>query len=224
MPTIRTTVTTAIVGFAIMFAQTATADPPRGPHDHPGDRHEDSHPGHAPPPPPLHAVERPAPPGSPARYEQLKRAEAHGVLSPSDQVELARMEQGRRQFTYAERQARLEDLRRREAKLAAHERMEYERLQEARRRHEELDRLEAERERNRLERIREAKRRAWEEQRHHRMDTTSYAEYQKHAQRQAKLDRVRQLAAADGELRLVARIDALIAHENQRHNNWIARH
>jgi len=134
------------------------------------------------------------------------------------------MEERRRAMSHAEREARLEDLRRREARLAAAERMEYERLQEIRRRHAELERLEAERERNRLARIREAKRRAWQEGQHRHWDDRSYTEYRKHAERQAKLERYRQLAAANGEHRLVVRIDALIAHENQRHNNWVARH
>jgi hypothetical protein len=158
------------------------------------------------------------------RYEQLKRMEARGALSPSEQVELGRMEEKRRAMSYADQQARLEDLRRREAKLAAAERMEYERLQENRRRHEELERLEAERERTRLARIREAKYRAWQQGRTRHWDDRSYAEYRKHAERQAKLERVRQLAAANGEVRLVVRIDGLIAQEDQRHNNWIARH
>ncbi len=261
MPTTRTTITTALLGFAVLLAQSASAEPPKGPHG----SHSGPPPAAKPAPPPsaqpaapaakpaapptaqpaapaakpaasaahptplpsvVQVVERdpPAPPGTPMRYEQLKRLEARGALSSSEQIELSRMDAKRRAMTQAEREARLEDLRRREARLAAAERMEYERLLEIRRRNEELQRLEAERERTRLARIREAKWRAWQEGRHRHWDDRSYGEYRKHAERQAMLERYRQLAAANGEYRLVVRIDGLIAVEDQRHNDWIGRH
>jgi hypothetical protein len=49
-------------------------------------------------------------------------------------------------------------------------------------------------------------------------------EFALHSYRQALLDRLRALAQADGRSDLFARIDALVAKENGRHQAWLMAH
>jgi hypothetical protein len=55
-------------------------------------------------------------------------------------------------------------------------------------------------------------------------DAQAREEFDIHAQRSAKLARMRAVAEGDGRTELFVRIDLLIQRENQRHEAWITAH
>jgi hypothetical protein len=161
------------------------------------------------------------------RIEELKQKEAQGTISAEEKQELARIQQhmGPRQ-TGEQRKARLADLKQKEAAgtLTAEEKAELDKVQQIQARHDTMEKAAAEKAQNRKDRSREAKRQALKEYPKLGQDPTGTAEYQKHADRLAKLERAKDLAAADQRTDTVQKIDALITQENQRHQTWLAKH
>jgi hypothetical protein len=56
------------------------------------------------------------------------------------------------------------------------------------------------------------------------VDPAAQQEFDQHAQRIARLERLREVAEADARDDLFARIDGIVQRENQRHDAWVAAH
>jgi hypothetical protein len=108
-------------------------------------------------------------------------------------------------------------------KLTDSEQKELEQLQTLQARHDALNAAQIAKAQSRATRAREAKRQALKENPNAGRDPATIAEYRKHAERMAKLERAKDLAAADGDTAMVQRIDAIIAKEQQRHAAWVAK-
>jgi hypothetical protein len=125
-----------------------------------------------------------------------------------------------------QRKARLAELKQKEStgKLTQEEKAELERMERVQAAHEALANRAKEMAENRKNRSRDAKRQALKEFPKLEQDAAATAEYKKHAERLAKLDRAKELASADQNNDTVQKIDALITQENQRHQTWLANH
>ena len=160
------------------------------------------------------------------RFVELRHRKTVGKLTDEEKAELKKMWKGmgpRRKW----RGERLAELEKKESdrKLTADEKQELERIRQVRKRHEALKQKWEERRTSRAKRRRAAKRKALMEfPRLRADDRMALAEYGKHGQRMAMLERARQVAEAEGRDDLVARIDKLIAKEQQRHQKWVAKH
>lgn len=166
------------------------------------------------------------PPGLQKKLEELKQKEAAGKLTDDEKKELARLNQFQeRRQTREERKARLADLKQKEAagKLTDDEKKELEKATQVQARQDELEKRDRERAETRKQRAREAKRQALKESPKVANDAATTAEYKKHAERLAKLERAKELATADQNTDAGAKIDKLIAQEKQRHQAWLAK-
>lgn len=166
------------------------------------------------------------PEGFKKRIEELKQKEAQGTISPAEKQELERMQRHRGpRMSIEQRKARLAELQEKESagKLTEEEKTEFDRIQKAQARRDAMEKRFAERMQNRKIRSREAKRKALREFPKLGTDAAALAEYKKHADRLAKLERAKELANADERADLVEKIDNLVAQENQRHQAWLAR-
>jgi hypothetical protein len=158
------------------------------------------------------------------RIEELKQK--GNKLSADERRELERLSRpmpGRR--TGHARKARLAELEEKESagKLGAEEKLELERVRKIEARHDELQKRKDSQLKDRKSRSREAKRRALAETPNLDRNAPALAEYRKHAERLAKLERAKELAAADENSEMVQKLDTLIAKENQRHQAWLAK-
>jgi hypothetical protein len=181
-------------------------------------------PGHAGPP-----VGSAAPGAHGRRVAELKQKEADGTLTDEEKAELEQLKQRRqgKAARRAQRRARLAELKQKQAdgKLTDEEKKELEKIQQVQQRHQELMRKRGAKAKSRIVRRRAAKRKALKEcPRLRNKDQAALAEYGKHGQRMAKLERAREVAQAEGRNELVARIDKLIAKEKERHQSWVAKH
>lgn len=161
------------------------------------------------------------------RLEELSKKEAAGTLTDADKKELERLKQfHQRRLTREERKARLNELREKESagKLTPDEKAELGKVQEIQARHEALEQAAKAREENRKQRVRDAKRHALKEFPKLTQDAAATAEYRKHAERLAKLERAKELASADKNSDVVTRIEALLSREKQRHQAWLTKH
>ena len=207
-------------------------DGKHGPGDKPGDgtrKHDHEHgPGHevggAP------GVDGPPhggmPPGLQKKVDELKQKEAAGTLTDDEKKELARLSQfHQRRQSREERQARLTELKQKETagNLSDAEKQELDKVQQIQARHEEMDKRAKERAESRKQRSRDAKRQALKEAPKVATDGAATAEYKKHAERLAKLERAKELASADQNADAVTKIEGLITQETQRHQAWLAK-
>ncbi|MGC4063324.1 MAG: hypothetical protein QM784_01455, partial [Polyangiaceae bacterium] len=149
-------------------------------------------------------------------------------LTDDEKKELEQLKQARphhdRGLHGAKRKARIEELKQKGDKLTDDEKKELENAEKAQTRHEEVDKKLKEKAETRKNRSREAKRQALKETPNIGKDAAVTAEYKKHAERLAKLERAKELASADENTEVVQRIDALIAKENARHQDWMSKH
>ncbi|HEY5961061.1 MAG TPA: hypothetical protein VIV60_31105 [Polyangiaceae bacterium] len=161
------------------------------------------------------------------RLTELKQKQAAGSLTPAENQELERLEKmPKLPIGPAHRKARLAELSEKESsgKLSGDEKSELANLKQVEARHEAMAKRFAEMAQQRKDRSRDAKRRALNEFPHLDKDASALAEYQKHADRLAKLERAKDLASADQRAELLQKIDALIAKENERHQSWLSKH
>jgi hypothetical protein len=166
------------------------------------------------------------PSGQQKKLEELTQKETAGTLTPEEKAELARLKQfQQRRQTREGRKARLTALKEKETsgKITPEEKAELEKMQQVQARHDELEKTAKAREENRKQRSREAKRQALKESPKVASDAATTAEYKKYAERLAKLERARDLANADQNTDAVAKIEKLVAQENQRHQTWLAK-
>jgi hypothetical protein len=157
------------------------------------------------------------------RAAELKQKEAQGTLTDQEKQELWALQQPR--LTMEQRKARMSELEQKQAsgKLTAEEQAELDRGKQMQVRREAMEKRFAEMAQNRKNRARDAKRQALKEHPNLGKDANATAEYQKHAERLAKLERAKEVAVADQRTDVVTKIDALIAQENQRHQAWLAK-
>jgi len=161
------------------------------------------------------------------RMVELKKKQQAGTLTPSEEEELAQMKQRRRGKGHrAERAARLAELEKKKAdgKLTDEETQELAKLQKINERHKQLKEKIAERKKDRAERRRASKRVALGQFRNIGKDQEALAEYGKHGQRLARLERAKEVAQAEGNDELVKRIDQLLQKEKARHEQWVSKH
>ncbi len=77
---------------------------------------------------------------------------------------------------------------------------------------------------SRAQRRNESERQAQERYQAVAHDPAAQQEFDQNAERVAKLDRAREVAAAEGRDDVVARVDQLLSKEKQRHETWLAAH
>ncbi len=161
------------------------------------------------------------------RIDELRDKETKGTLSADEKTELTQLEQAHHPRQTAEqRKARIQELSQKQAagKLTDAEKTEFDRAQNIQARHDGLEKQDAARAQNRKDRSRNSKRDALKEYPNLNKDANAVAEYQKHAERLAKLERAKELATADGRTDVATKTDALIAKENERHQAWVTKH
>jgi hypothetical protein len=208
------------------------AKPGHGPGDKAGKPQmgEGKHP-HGPGPGASAEGERPSPEAMQARkkrMEELLQKEKDNKLTDEEKKELQEIKQDRphhdRGLHGAKRKARIEELKQKGDKLSDDEKKELEQAEKSQTRHDEIDKKQKEKAESRKARSREAKRQALKDAPKLGKDAAVTAEYRKHAERLAKLERAKELATADENSDVVQRIDALIAKENSRHQDWMSKH
>jgi uncharacterized protein YnzC (UPF0291/DUF896 family) len=163
------------------------------------------------------------------RLSELIQKEKDGALSEAEKTELDGLRahppmglgHGR-----AARKARTEELAQKQSsgKLSDDEKSELERLQKKRDR---FDGLEKKHETSKVDRDKrrlDSKRQALKSFPGYEKNAPARDEFKKHARRLAQLQRAKDVADADERIEQVARIDKLIAKENQRHDTWMAKH
>jgi hypothetical protein len=161
------------------------------------------------------------------RLAELKQKETAGTLTPPERQELDRLEKmPKMPMGPGERKARLDELTEKESsgKASDADKAELEKLKQIQARHDAMRKRMAEMAEHRKERARDAKRQALKEFPQLNKDAAALAEYQKHGDRLAKLERAKDLAAADQRTELVQKIEALISKENARHQAWLSQH
>jgi hypothetical protein len=175
--------------------------------------------------------EKPSPEAMQARkkhMDELLQKERDKKLTDDEKKELEQLKQDRphhdRGLHGAQRKARIEELKQKGDKLTADEKTELENAEKAQVRHDEVDKKLKEKAESRKARSREAKRQALKDAPQVGKDAAVTAEYQKHAERLAKLERAKELASADENAEIAQKIDALIVKENARHQNFLSQH
>ena len=161
------------------------------------------------------------------RLADLQAKNAQGTLTASEQQELARLQQfSSRRQTDAQRKARLAELKQKETAgtLAPNEKTELDKVQQIQARHEALDLSTGQKAQTRPKRSRDSKRQALQEYPNLGDSAVAAAEYEKHANRLAQLERAKELALADQRTDVSQKVDTLMAQENQRHQNWLTQH
>lgn len=159
-------------------------------------------------------------------FDELSQKEKDGKLTSDEKKELEALKQHHdhgRHLGAVKRKARLEELTQKGDKLTDDEKAELEKLKKVQSRHEDVDKKAAEKAESRKTRSREAKRQALKDAPNVGKDTEATAEYKKHAERLAKLERARELAVADEDNEKVQKVDSLMTQEKQRHQNWVAK-
>lgn len=157
-------------------------------------------------------------------FDELKQKEKDGKLTSDEKTELEKLKEHHdhgRHLGAVKRKARLEELKQKGDTLTDDEKAELEKLKKVQSRHDDVDKKAAERAESRKVRSREAKRQALKDAPNVGKDAAATAEYKKHAERLAKLERAKELATADENKEVVQKVDALLAQETQRHQNWV---
>ena len=161
------------------------------------------------------------------RVAELKKKQKEGTLTVEEEEELSQMKQRRRgKGPRAMRAARIAELEKKKAggKLTDEETQELAKLQKINERHKKLKQKAAKRKQDRAERRRAAKRKALGLFRNIDKDQEALAAFGKHGMRMAKLERAREVAEAEGNEKLVKRIDKLVDKEKARHQKWVEKH
>ncbi|MFC1641205.1 hypothetical protein ACFL5O_00755 [Myxococcota bacterium] len=232
----RFLISSAVVALAACVAQPIWAQPRGGPgRSHPaekeGKRTQGKGAKKGPPglghagPPSSHGAARGG------RDRELKQKQATGTLTEEEKKQLEQSKQRlkERQATQAERrqqrQAHLDSLKQKQAEgtLSEQEKKQLERIQKIDEHHQKLNAKLARRWKDRAARRLEARRRALQQRPNLAQDQAALAEYRKHAERMARLERARDLAQAEGRGDLAGRIRQLIEHEQKRHQAWLAK-
>jgi hypothetical protein len=130
---------------------------------------------------------------------------------------------GARMRLRAERIAALEE-KEKSGSLTEDEKAELDKARKTRARFQQLKKKHDERVKSRAERRREDKRKAMMGFPDFKRRPGAVEEFKKHARRVAHLQRARDVAQAAGKDDLVARIDALVAKEQARHERWLQHH
>lgn len=162
------------------------------------------------------------------RRAELEKKAKDGSLTDEEKSELETLrERGpRRGLHRAERIARLKELAEKEkdGALSDEEKAQLDRLKKVQARHDALKKRHAAHKSDRKKRKHEAKRKALKAFPGIGKHPAAQKEYEKHARRMARLERARDVAAAEERTELVTRIDELIAKEKARHEKWLAQH
>jgi uncharacterized protein YnzC (UPF0291/DUF896 family) len=160
-------------------------------------------------------------------FDELSQKEKDGKLTSDEKKELEKLKKEHhdhgRHLGAVKRKARIDELTQKGDKLTDDEKSELARIQKIQSRHEDVDKKAAEKAESRKARSREAKRQALKDAPNVGKDAAATAEYKKHAERLAKLERAKELATADENNDVVQRVDSLIAQEKQRHQNWLTK-
>ncbi len=158
------------------------------------------------------------------RLEELEKK--GDALTPDEQQELAKLRENRHRMPWAARRARYADLKSRQdaGTLSAAEQGELQQLQVFENRRASLESTEKANAENRQKRAREAKRAALHENPSVGKDPATTAEFKKHAERMAKLERAATIASTESDDELLKKVNELIGKEQQRHGAWLAKH
>lgn len=160
------------------------------------------------------------------QFNELRQKEKDGKLSDGEKKELEQLKQHRdrgRHWGAAKRKARIEELQQKADKLTDDEKTELAKARQDQVRHDEVDKKANDKAESRKARSREAKRQAIKDAPNVGRDAEATAEYKKHAERFARLERAKELANADENGQMVQKIDSLMTRENERHQRWVTK-
>lgn len=158
------------------------------------------------------------------RLEELEKK--GDKLTPEEHQELAKLRANRHRTPWAARRARYADLKARQdaGTLSAAEQGELQQLQIFENRRASLESTDKVNDDSRQKRAREAKRAALRENPNVGKDPATTAEFKKHAERMAKLERAAAIASTETDDELLKKINELIGKEQQRHGAWLQKH
>lgn len=159
------------------------------------------------------------------RLNELTQKEAAGKLTPDEKAELARLKHHPGRHFGILRKGLIAELEAKEkaGKLTDEEKSKLEKARKIEERHEAMKKAFEKKAEDRKERVREARRKALSEFPKLSENAMAVAEYKKHAERLAKLERAKGLAQADENSEMAQKIDKLIASEKQRHQAWLSK-
>lgn len=159
------------------------------------------------------------------RLKELTDKEAAGKLTADEKAELARLKQHPGRHFGILRRGLIAELEAKEkaGKLTDEEKSKLEKARKLEEKHEAMKKAFEQKAEDRKERVREARRKALSEFPKLSENAVAVAEYKKHAERLAKLERAKGLAEADENSEMAQKIDKLIATEKQRHQAWLSK-
>lgn len=159
------------------------------------------------------------------RLKELTEKEAAGKLTADEKAELARLKHHPGRHFGILRKGLLAELEAKEkaGKLTDDEKAELEKVRKIESKHEAMKKAFEKKAADRKERVRDAKRKALSEFPQLSENALAVAEYKKHAERLAKLERAKDLAEADENSEMTQKIDKLISAEKQRHQAWLSK-
>lgn len=159
------------------------------------------------------------------RLKDLTEKEAAGKLTADEKAELARLKHHPGRHFGILRKGLLAELEAKEkaGKLTDDEKTELEKVRKIEAKHEAMKKAFEKKAEDRKERVRDAKRKALSEFPKLSENALAVAEYKKHAERLAKLERAKELAEADENSEMTQKIDKLISAEKQRHQAWLSK-
>lgn len=159
------------------------------------------------------------------RLKELREKEEAGKLTADEKAELARLKQHPGRHWGILRKGLIEELEAKEktGKLSDAEKSDLEKARKIQKRHDEMKQKSAEAAAKRKERARDAKRQALAEFPKLHQNAAAVAEYKKHAERLAKLERAKELAEADENTEMVQKVGKLVSTEKARHQAWLSK-
>jgi hypothetical protein len=159
------------------------------------------------------------------RLKELLEKQEAGKLTAQEKAELARLKQHPGRHWGILRRGLLDELEAKEktGKLSDEEKADLEKARKIQKRHDEIKNKFAEAAAKRKERARDAKRHALTEFPKLHQNAAAVAEYKKHAERLAKLERAKGLAAADENAAIVQKVESLVNAEKARHQAWLTK-
>ena len=166
------------------------------------------------------------PEGLKKKLEDLAQKETQGTLSDDEKQRLARLRQIKQNFQKREDRvdrAKLLKQKETDGTLTAEEKPELEATKQREARFENLRKQTSDRLSTRQQRTRQAKRLALKELPRLFDDSAAKAEFAKHAERLAKIERARDVASAEQDADTLARLDKVRDRETQRHQAWVAK-
>jgi len=159
------------------------------------------------------------------RLKELTEKEAAGKLTTDEKAELARLKQHPGRHFGILRKGLITELEAKEkaGKLTDEEKSKLEKARKIEEKHEAMKKAFEKKAEDRKERVREARRKALTEFPKIPENALAVAEYKKHAERLAKLERAKGLAEVDDNDDMAQRIDKLVSAEKQRHQAWLSK-